>query len=213
VDYRLLGPLQVRREGSDVVLGGDRQRVLLALLLLHANEVVSADVLIDGLWGEKPPPSALNALHVKVSRLRRALAANGGSSSDGLLATRGHGYVLRVEPEELDVDRFRDLLERGREQLAVGEANHGADTLRSALAIWRGAALADFSFEPFAQPAIAEFEELRLSALEERFEADLASGAHRELIGELTAAVGRNPLRERLRAQLMLALYRCGRQA
>ncbi len=196
-----------------MVLGGDRQRVLLALLLLHANEVVSADVLIDGLWGEKPPPSAVNALHVKVSRLRRALAANGGPQSDGLLATRGHGYVLRVEPEELDIDRFRELLERGREQLAVGEANQGADTLRSALAIWRGAALADFSYEPFAQPAIAEFEELRLSALEERFEADLALGAHRELIGELTAAVGRNPLRERLRAQLMLALYRCGRQA
>jgi YVTN family beta-propeller protein len=213
VDYRLLGPLEVRRDGGDVALGGDRQRVLLAVLLLHANEVVSADVLIDGLWGETPPPSALNALHVKVSRLRRALGVNGDPQSDGVLATRGRGYVLRVDPGELDVDRFRGLLELGRQQLAAGDANQAADTLRSALAMWRGAALADFSYEPFAQPAIAELEELRLAALEERFEADLALGAHRELIGELTAAVGRNPLRDRLRAQLMLALYRCGRQA
>ena len=194
-------------------MGGDRQRVLLAVLLLHANEVVSADVLIDGLWGERPPPSALNALHVKVSRLRRTLAVNGGSQSDAVLATRGRGYLLRVEPGELDVDRFRGLLEQGREQLAAGDPGEAASTLRSALAICRGPPLADFSYEPFAQSAIAELEELRLAALEERVEADLALGAHGELIGELTAAVGRDPLRERLRAQLMLALYRCGRQA
>ena len=121
--------------------------------------------------------------------------------------------MLRVEPGELDVDRFRGLLERGREQLAAGDPREAASTLRSALAICRGPPLADLSYEPFAQPAIAEFDELRLAALEERVEADLALGAHRELIGELTAAVGRDPLRERLRAQLMLALYRCGRQA
>ncbi len=121
--------------------------------------------------------------------------------------------MLRVEPGELDVDRFRGLVERGREQLAAGDANNAASTLRSALAVWRGAPLADFSYEPFAQPAITELEESRLAALEERFEADLALGAHRELVGELAAAVERNPLRERPRAQLMLALYRCGRQA
>jgi DNA-binding SARP family transcriptional activator len=138
VDYRLLGPLQVCRDGSDVPLGGDRQRVLLALLLLHANEVVSADVLIDGLWGERPPPSALNALHVKVSRLRRALGVNGDRQSDGVLTTRGRGYLLRVKPGDVDVDRFRGLLEQGRGQLAAGEVKQAAGTLRSALGMWRG---------------------------------------------------------------------------
>ena len=196
-----------------MALGGDQQRALLALLLLHANEIVSADLLIDGLWGERPPPSALNALHVKVSRLRRALAVGADPRSDGVLVTRGRGYMLRVETGELDVDRFRGLLEQGRGQLAAGEPNQAAGTLRTALAIWRGAPLSDFSYEPFAQSVIAELQELRLAALEERFEADLALGAHRELIGELTAVVEQNPLRERLRAQLMLALYRCGRQA
>ncbi|MGH2881537.1 MAG: AfsR/SARP family transcriptional regulator, partial [Solirubrobacteraceae bacterium] len=196
-----------------MALGGDRQQAVLAVLLLHANEVVSADVLIDELWGERPPPSALNALHVNVSRLRRALGVNGDPQSDSALATRGRGYVLRVEPGELDVDRFRCLLEQGRERLAAGDASQAAGTLRSALAMWRGAPLADFSDMPSARPAVAELEELRLEALEERVEADLALGVHRELIGELTATVARHPLRERLRAQLMLALYRGGRQA
>ena len=194
-------------------MAGERQRVLLAMLLLHANQVVSADVLIDGLWGERPPPSALNAVHVAMSRLRRALGVEGEARSDGVLATRERGYVLRVEPGELDLDRFRGLLERGREELAAGDPKQAARTLRSGLAMWRGTPLADFSYEAFAQPAIAELEELRLAALEERFEADLALGAHRELVGELSAAVGGDPLRERLRGQLMLALYRCGRQA
>jgi YVTN family beta-propeller protein len=213
LDYRILGSLEVCRDGMDVALAGERQRVLLAILLLHANEVVSADAIIDALWGERPPPSALNAVHVSVSRLRRAVWVDGEARSDGVLATRGRGYVLRVEHGELDVDRFRGLLEQGREELAAGDPTRAAGTLRSALAIWRGRPLADFVYEPFAQPAIAELEELRLAALEERFEADLALGAPRELVGELSAAVGHNPLRERLRAQLMLALYRCGRQA
>ena len=213
LDYRILGSLEVCRDGLDVALAGERQRVLLAMLLLHPNEVVSADAMIDAVWGERPPPSALNAVHVAVSQLRRALGVNGEARSDGLLATRGRGYVLRVERGELDVDRFRGLLEQGREELAAGDPKRAAATLRSALAVWRGAPLADFVYEPFAQPAIAELDELRLAALEERFEADLALGAPSELVGELAAAVGRNPLRERLRAQLMLALYRCGRQA
>jgi YVTN family beta-propeller protein len=213
LDYRILGSLEVCRDGADVALAGERQRVLLAMLLLHPNEVVSADAMIDAVWGERPPPSALNAVHVAVSRLRRALWVDGEARSDGVLATRGRGYVLRVERGELDVDRFRGLLEQGREELAAGDPKRAAGTLRSALALWRGTALEDFVYEPFAQPAIAELDELRLAALEERFEADLASGASRELVGELSAAVGRHPLRERLRAQLMLALYRCGRQA
>jgi DNA-binding SARP family transcriptional activator/DNA-binding beta-propeller fold protein YncE len=213
LDYRILGSLEVCHDGVDVALAGERQRVLLAILLLHANEVVSADAMIDAVWGERPPASALNAVHVAVSRLRRALGMNGDGGSDGLLATRGRGYVLRVERGELDVERFRGLLEQGREELAAGDPKRAAGTLRSALAVWRGAPLADFVYEPFAQPAIAELGELRLAALEERFEADLALGANGELVGEISAAVGRNPLRERLRAQLMLALYRCGRQA
>jgi DNA-binding SARP family transcriptional activator len=132
MDYRILGPLEVRRAGGAVALGGEQQRVLLAILLLHANEVVSADLLIDGLWGERPPPSAVNALHVKVSRLRRALGVNGDRQSNGVLATQARGYVLRVEPDELDVDRFRGLLERGREALARGDPREAAELLRSA---------------------------------------------------------------------------------
>ena len=216
MDYRILGPFEVRRQGDVLDVEGDKPRALLAILLLHANEVVSADRLIDGLWGERPPPSALNALHVNVSRLRRALGQSSDqqpAARDTVLVTRGRGYVLHVEPGEIDAERCRGLLEQGRELLAGGDPAHAASVLRSALALWRGEPLADFAYAPFAQPAIAQLEELRLAALEERFEADLALGAHRELIGELTAAVGRNPLRERLRGQLMLALYRCGRQA
>ncbi len=224
MDFRILGPLEVLDGARTVGLGGDKQRALLAILLLHANEVVSADRLIDELWGETPPPSAAKTLQVYVSRLRRALGdgaargpgGNGGSaisSSEGVLLTRGHGYLIRAEPGQLDVERFRDLVERARRALAAQESGRAAAILREALALWRGPPLADFTYAAFAQTAIAQLEELRLGALEERVEADLALGRHHDLVGELTALVERNPLRERLRAQLMLALYRCGRQA
>ena len=224
MDYRILGPLEVRDGDRPVALGGEKQRALLAVLLLHADEVVSADRLIDELWGERAPPGAANTLHAHVSRLRKALDTNGvalpeangeptGASSGGVLLTRGHGYLLRVQPGELDLDRFQAFIEAGREALTKGEPQRAADTLRSGLALWRGPPLADFAYESFAQAPIAQLEELRLGAVEDRVEADLALGRHHQLVGELTALVAKDPLRERLRMQLMLALYRCDRQA
>jgi YVTN family beta-propeller protein len=216
VDYRLLGPLEVRQDGRVLSLGGDRQRALLAILLLHANAAVSADELIDALWGERPPRSASNALRVHISRLRKAFENGAERStvpSNGVLSTHGHGYMLSVESGQLDVDRFRDLVELGRKALAENDPAEAATLLRSALALWRGPPLADFRYEPFAQAAITRLEEMRLAAFEERIESDTALGRHAVLVAELAELVEQNPLRERLRAQLMLVLYRCGRQA
>jgi DNA-binding SARP family transcriptional activator len=222
MDYRILGPLEVCHDGRSLKLGGDKQRALLAVLLLHASEVVSADRLIDDLWGERPPPGAVKALQVHVSRLRKALNGDGAVTAggdavavpaDGALVSRGHGYLLRIEPGQLDADCFRDLLEQGRRALAADDAEGAAQTLRAALKLWRGPPLADFTYEAFAQRQIAELEELRLGAIEDRIEADLALGRHDQLVGELRGLAGQHPLRERLRMQLMLALYRCGRQA
>jgi len=215
MDFRILGPLEVRNGDRAVRLGAQKQRALLAILLLHANELVSADQLIDDLWGERPPPTALTSLRAYVSRLRKALD-NGDEAmarSEGAVITRGRGYLVCVAPGELDLDRFRGLLEDGRNALATGDPEQAAKLLRRGLALWRGPPLSDFTYEAFAQPAIAEIEELRLAGLEERMEADLALGHDRELVGELRALVEGHPLRERLRAQLMLALYRSGRQA
>ena len=224
MDYRILGPLEVSDGDRPVVLGGEKQRALLAVLLLHAGEVVSADRLIDDLWGERSPAGGLNALQVHISRLRKALDGNGAGrpQSDeerdetppgGVLVTRGRGYLLEVGRGELDLDRFRVMVEEGRRALAAGDAQRASESLRVGLAMWRGAPLADFAYEAFAQAPIAQLEELRLGAVEDRVEADLALGQHEQLVGELAALVKQNPLRERLRMQLMLALYRCGRQA
>jgi len=224
MDYRILGPLEVSHRGCPIALGGEKQRELLSVLLLHAGEVVSSDRLIEALWGERPPVAAYNALQVHVSRLRKALGGNGAdprqidetrseTPSGGVLVTRGHGYLLRVEPGELDLDRFRVAVEAGHEALAAGEVERAAELLRAGLELWRGPPLADFINEPFAEPAISELEELRLGAVEDRVEADLALGRQEQLIGELSVLVAENPLRERLRGQLMVALYRCGRQA
>ncbi len=202
--FRLLGPVEVSNNGSPLPLGGAGQRALLALLLLHANEVVSSDRLIDDLWGEEPPGSGSAALQVRVSQLRKGL---GGAA--GRLETKPPGYVLRVEPGELDLDRFTRLLDDAdRAEPAVA-----ASTLREALGLWRGPALADLSYESFAQRAIGRLDELRLTALERRIEADLALGRHAEVVSELEALVRDHPLREHLRGQLILALYRSGRQA
>ncbi len=223
MDYRILGPLEVRDGSRRLVLGGERQRAVLAILLLHRNEVVSADRLIDELWGEAPPAGARQTLRAYVSKLRRAMATNGATPAvdqgserepgDGVLLTRGHGYVLEVLPGELDLDRFAEAAERGRDALATGRSADAARLLREALALWRGPPLAEFSYEGFAQNAIAQLEELHLAAVEERVEADLVLGEARKLVGELRDLVARHPLRERLRGQLMLALYRSGRQA
>jgi YVTN family beta-propeller protein len=223
MDYRILGPLEVSDGDRLVALGGEKQRALLAVLLLHAGEVVSVDRLIDNLWGERSPSGAPKALQAHISRLRKALDADGagppdtngeptGSSSRGVLVTRGHGYLLRVQPGELDLDRFQTIVQSGRQALLTGDPQRAADTLRAGLALWRGLPLADFAYEPFAQAPIAELTELRLGAVADRVDADLALGRHEQLVGELAALVKQNPLRERLRMQLMLALYRCGRQ-
>ena len=208
MDFRILGPLEVDEAGRAIPIVGGRQRALLAILLVHANEPVSTDQLIDGLWGEHTPASARKSLQVQVSRLRKALRE--GSAR---LLTQPNGYLLRVEPGELDVDRCERLAHRGREALATQDCGRAAEQLREALGLWRGPPLAEFAFESFAQGEIGRLEELRLALLEDRIDADLACGTHTTLVGELEALVAEHPLRERLRRQFVLALYRGGRQA
>jgi DNA-binding SARP family transcriptional activator/ABC-type branched-subunit amino acid transport system substrate-binding protein len=177
------------------------------MLALHAREVVSSDRLVDALWGERAPADAQPALHAHVSRLRKALEA------PGVLVTRAPGYVLQIDDDQLDVRRFERLAEDGRAQLGAGEAEQAAATLRAALGLWRGPPLADLENEPFAAAAAPPLAEARLDAQETRIEADLARGEHAALVAELTELVRRHPLRERPRAQLMLALSRAGRDA
>jgi DNA-binding SARP family transcriptional activator/ABC-type transport system substrate-binding protein len=207
MEFRLLGPVEVLRDGRPVALGGAKPRALLGLLLLHANEVVSRDRLIDELWGDRPPGTAGHSLDVQISRLRKAF------EPEDLLLTRPGGYLLQVEPEQVDVHRFQSLLEEGRRANAAGEPAKALGALEAALGLWRGAALADLSYEAFARIEIERLQELRLVAVEERIEAELALKRHDTLVPELEALTARHPLRERLRGQLMLALYRAGRQA
>ncbi|MGZ4287597.1 MAG: AfsR/SARP family transcriptional regulator [Solirubrobacteraceae bacterium] len=202
MEFRVLGPLEVADGHATVALGGIRQRTLLAILLLNANEVVSADRLI--LWGERSPESGRSALQVRVSQLRKALGQGGAQ-----LLTRAPGYVLSLDRDQLDLQRF----ERPVREEAASEPPAAAEKLREALALWRGPPLADLAYESFAQAAIGRLEELRLGAIEKRIDADLALGRHGEVVVELEGLVAEHPLREHLRAQLMLALYRCGRQA
>jgi YVTN family beta-propeller protein len=210
----LLGPLEVTAGGAPVRLGGRKQRAVLALLLLDAGTIVSRERLIDALWGERPPPTAGTALHGHVSQLRKALEPERPAGADpAVLVTSEPGYRLAVAPEQLDVERFRSLTERGRERLAADEPAAAAELLREALALWRGEPLADLAGERFAAAAAGRLEEERLAALEDRIEADMALGKHADLVPELEALVANEPLRERPRAQLMLALYRSGRQA
>jgi DNA-binding SARP family transcriptional activator/tetratricopeptide (TPR) repeat protein len=192
MDFRILGPLEVYDDGRVLEIGAAKHRALLAILLLNGNRVVSKDRLIEALWGERPPATAHKALQVYVSQLRKAVGRD-------RILTRTPGYELGLEPGELDLERVETLVCDGR--------------LEQALAVWRGSPLAEFAYEPFAQAEIARLEELRLTCLEQRIAGDLTDGRHAELVGELEALVREYPLRERLRAQLMLALYRSGRQA
>jgi DNA-binding SARP family transcriptional activator len=203
-EFRLLGPLEVA--DGDATIAGRKPRALLAILLLEANRAVPVDRLIDELWPEDPPETATKTLQVYVSQLRAALGAD-------RVETRGRAYAIRVAGGELDTEWFASLLERARGELAGGDADAATSTLREALALWRGPALADFRGERFADEAAARFEELRLAATEVRIEAELELGRHAALIGELEQLAAEHPHRERLRAQLMLALYRSGRQA
>jgi DNA-binding SARP family transcriptional activator len=209
MQYRLLGPLEVLDGDRVVAIGEGKREALLALLLINANEVVSAERLIDELWGERPPPTAAKSLQVHVSRLRKAL----GGAQAGPVLTRAHGYVLRVADDELDTRMFERALDDGRRRLAAGDAGRAAQRIAEAIGLWRGPPLSGLEYEPFAQQEIARLEELRVTAIELRTEAALALGEHARLVGELEALVRAHPLRERFRAQLMLALYRSGRQA
>ena len=211
VEFRVLGPLEARVEGAPAPLGGPKQRALLALLLLNRNEAVSTDRLLDGLWGERPPPSAAKVVQQYVSRLRRVLEADG--ADEKLLVTRAPGYMLRVAPGELDLERFEVLTEQARRAQAAGDPAAAGAALREALMLWRGPPLADLTYEPFAQASVQRLEEQRLAALEGRIEADLGMGQHAALSGELGALIADHPYREELRRQLVVALYRSGRQA
>jgi YVTN family beta-propeller protein len=211
MDFKLLGPLEVWDRGRPLALGGTKQRALLVILLLHANEAVSRDVLIDELWGARPPPSAPHTLETYVSRLRKTLHAD--RTGEPVVVTRPPGYMLRVGFGQLDLHRFERLLDEGRRALATHTPTRAATKLQEALALWRGRALADVEYEDFARVEIDRLEELRLQALEERIDAELALGRHEAVIPELESLVAQHPLRERFRGQLMLALYRSGRQA
>src|SRR5262245_14920292 len=192
MDFRILGPLEVVAEGHTVDLAAAKPRALLAILLLHANEPVASAWLVEELWNGNPPATAQKTLQVYILRLRRLLG-------EERIVTTPSGYQLRVEDDELDLDRFEKLCAAGQH----------AD----ALSLWRGRPLADFAHEAWAQTEIARLEELNLTVLGERIDTDLAQGSHAELVAELEALVAKHPLRERLSAQLMLALYRSGRQA
>jgi DNA-binding SARP family transcriptional activator len=206
MDFRILGPLEVWDEGGEISLGGPKPRALLTLLLLHPNQVVPADRLIDELWGEDSPEHAATALRVNVARLRKALPLD-------VVTTRSPGYAIRLEPDALDLHRFERMADEGRSLLARDLPADASARLHDALSLWRGPALADFAYESFAQAAIGRLEEIRLAAVELRIDADLTLGRHDELVGELEALVAEHPLRERLRRSLMTALYRSGRQA
>ena len=195
MEFRILGPLEVVDDDRPLPLGGERQRALLALLLTRPNQVVSTDRLADELWGAQPPKTALNTIQYYVSQLRKTLGAD-------RIVTRPPGYLIRVEPEELDLARFEQLAQEG-----------SAESLHAALELWRGPALADLTFESFAREEATRLEELRLVAQERRIDADLEAGRTAELVSELERLIAEHPLRERLRGQLMLALYRSGRQA
>lgn len=197
MDFRILGPLEVLDQGRRVSIRRGKEQALLAYLLLHANELVASDRLVDELWGERPPPTAPKILQNAVSHLRKALG-------DDRLVTRAPGYTLRVDAGELDLERFEVLAERGR---TGGDAR----ALREALELWRGEPLADLRDEPFAQRASLQLEEARLAAHKDRLDADLADGRDAELVPELEGLIARHPFDERLYRQLMLALYRGGR--
>jgi len=204
--FSVLGPLRIEEEGAAVALSAPRQRSLLGLLLVHANEVVSTDRILEDIWGDEPPASGVKALHYHVSKLRDALG------SGARILTHPPGYLLEADRDELDVFEFEDLAFAGKKQLA-DDPEQAAGVLGRALELWRGAPYADFAYEAFAIPEINRLTVLHRTTVADRVEGDLACGRHRELIAELEGLVDAHPYDERFRAQLMTALYRAGRQA
>jgi DNA-binding SARP family transcriptional activator len=209
VEYRVLGPLEVVDEGEPVSLGRLKERLVLAVLLLHANEFVSRERLIDELWGPAPPATARKAVNVYVSKLRQTLARDGHDP----IATADGGYRLVVDRDLLDADRMRRIVADARERMADGESEAASLLLQEALGFWRGPTLAGLALESFGRAEVAQLDELRLTLLMDRIDCDLARGRHEHVLGELQVLVREHPLRERLRAQQMLALYRADRQA
>lgn len=208
MDFRLLGALEISANGAVAELGPPKQRALLAILLLHAGEIVPADRLIDLLWGEHPPRTAAHSIQIYVSELRKAIEAVGGRR---ILTTRPPGYQLDADPATIDAKQFERQVEEGTRKLREGDPAAGAAELRAALRLWRGPALSDFTYEEFAQPYIRRFHDLHLDAVEELAAAELDAGRASEVVPILDAAIQEDPLRERSRELLMLALYRSGR--
>src|SRR3954454_1154511 len=208
MDYRILGPLEVRHEREPILGGGPRQRALLTLLLLHPNQPLPANRLIEDLWHDQPPSAPMRNLQMQIARLRRALP-NGHED----LTTVPGGYRLRVAADALDVLRFERGAERGRRLVAEGRFEEASAEFAAALGEWRGGALDDVAYEPFAQAQIGRLQELRIATYEEYFEAELALGHHNKWIATLQTLEIEHPYRERITAQLVLALYRAGRQA
>ena len=210
LDIRILGPLEIGSGAKRLTFGGEKRGALLALLLLNANHVVSVDQLIDEVWGDEPPASGAKAVQVRVSQLRKAFVEAGIGE---LISTRPPGYVIELGTKDLDLNRFESLVAESDQAIANSDPARAAELLREALGLWRGSPLAEFGSSPFARLGRERLEELRLGAVERRLEADLALGRHADLVGELESLIAAHPFRERLRAQLMLALYRSGRQA
>jgi DNA-binding SARP family transcriptional activator len=209
--FRILGPVEAWSDGRRLAIGGARQVTVLAFLLLHANRAVSSDALIDAVWGADRSASD-NRLWMAVARLRRSLAPLHGPAGSPLRTVRG-GYLLSIEQDQLDAEVFAERVQHGIDAALSGEPRVATEVLSRALALWRGAPLAEVTFEEFARGEIRRLEELRLVALEARIHADLQLGRHQRLIGELERLLAAHPTRERLAAQLMLALYRCERHA
>lgn len=206
LEFRILGPLEVVDQSGPIRLGGAKQRAILAILLLHVNRVVSVDRIVEDLYADAAPVTALKQVQRHVSELRKT------QGSPAAIETRSPGYLIRLSPEQLDLSVFERLAADASEAFSAGNPHRAADLLRQALELWRGDPLADLAYESFAQASIDRLQEIRLAALEQRIEADLALGRHRELAGELDALVQEHSVRERFHAQRMLALYRAGRQ-
>jgi DNA-binding SARP family transcriptional activator/ABC-type sugar transport system substrate-binding protein len=209
VDFRILGPLEVVADGNPVALGTLKERLVLGVLLLHANEFVSRERLIDDLWGEAPPPTARKAVNVYLSKIRKALSVAGADP----ITTASGGYRLNVESERLDASRMHVLVAEARDLVAKGELEPAAARFREALSLWRGPTLAGLQLESRGRDEVAALDELRLTVVMDRIDCDLALGRHDQALGELGVLVAEHPLQERPRAQQILALYRAGRQA
>jgi DNA-binding SARP family transcriptional activator len=210
VQYRILGSLEAASDGRSVALGPPKQRAVLALLVLHAGEIVPVDRLIELAWGERSPRTAAHSIQIYVSELRKVLEHDGGPPA---IVTRSPGYELRADPDEIDARLFERLVARGARDLETGDPAAAASVTQEALDLWRGAPLSDFAYEEFAQEEIRRLEALRVDALEQLASADLALGREQVALASIEAAIRADPLRERARELQLLALYRSGRQA